>query len=130
MAKRISGILLEGVPEDADALTERLSAVSDALHKKRTTKGLSRTEERVWTQLLDYWHHLECLSGAHEAPPVTDPLALLDLAEKFNLAKPEKIIQLRAEFTRRAEKIVGHPLKPQQVRQLYQLMTGFNPAQP
>ena len=127
-------ILHDEIPADLNAVSDRLQQLSDALSSKRDRKGLSRTEDRDWSKMLDYWHHVETLQGVVRnddyAHPATDPLTLLDVAEKFNLAAPEKIETLRQQFTRKAAAIVGQELTTKQVRDLYKLMNGFNPAKP
>ncbi len=57
-------------------------------------------------------------------------MALLNVAEKFNLAAPAQIAALRGTFNSQLEKIVGKELSPRQVAQLHKLLTQFNPAKP
>ncbi len=130
---RKNHILLEGVPADLQSVADRLNQLTDALNLKRDGKGLSRTEEGDWSKLLDYWFHVETLQDQKdrsEGIPATDPLTLLDVAEKFNLAAPKQIETLRQQFTRKVSSIVGQELSQKQVRDLYKLMNGFNPARP
>ncbi len=132
MARRHS-ILIDEVPADLKATMNRLCALTDALYKKRETKGsVSKTERRDWDQLLDYMFHVEVLHDgrARDEECDTDPLALLNVAEKFNLAAPAQIAALRGTFNSQLEKIVGKELSPRQVAQLHKLLTQFNPAKP
>lgn len=132
MATKKHHILLQGVPEDLKAVSDRLDELSQAFCAKRDNGGLTRREEQDWSAALDYWHHVEVLQGGKDTSdfPERDPLSLLDVAEKFNLAAPEQIEGLRAHFMKQAAKIMGQDVTPVQVRKLYTLLTGFNPAQP
>ena len=125
-------ILLQDVPPDLAAVSTRLDALSDAFSSKRDNGGLSAREQADWGATLDYWHHVDLLQGkkSDDEFPTRDPLTLLDVAAKFNLAAPEQIDGLRAEFMTKAAKIMGQDVTPAQVRKLYTLMTGFNPAKP
>lgn len=132
MVTRQHHILLQGVPEDLQAVSDRLEELSQAFSSKRDTSGLNAREQNDWSATLDYWHHVEVLQGNKSTDefPARDPLTLLDVAAKFNLAAPEQIEGLRAHFMKQASKIMGQDVTPAQVRKLYKLMTGFNPAQP
>lgn len=132
MARKQHHVLLQGIPEDLQAVSDRLAELSDALCNKRENGGLSAREQNEWGGIIDYWHHVEVLQGEKNADdmPARDPLTLLDVAAKFNLAAPEQIEGLRAHFMKQAAKIMGQDVTPAQVRKLYKLMTGFNPAQP
>lgn len=125
-------ILLQGVPEDLKAVSDRLDELSQAFSSKRESAGLSAREKDDWGATLDYWHHVEVLQGNKNADevPEHDPLTLLDVAAKFNLAAPAQIENLRTHFMKQAAKIMGQDVTPVQVRKLYKLLTGFNPAQP
>lgn len=131
MAKRYS-ILLDEVPADLKAVSDRIALLTGALEKKQRTGGWGKTEDRDCDQLFDYWFHVEVLQKerARDDQFDTDPLALLNTAEKFNLAAPEQIASLREEFNSKVRRIVGNDLSPRQVAQLYKLMTTFNPAKP
>ena len=132
MKARQHHILLQGVPGDLQAVSDRLEELSQAFSGKREAGGLTAREKEDWSATLDYWHHVEVLQGEKDASdfPARDPLTLLDVAEKFNLAAPEQIEGLRAHFMKQAAKIMGQDVTPVQVRKLYKLLTGFNPAQP
>ncbi|MCM2344377.1 MAG: hypothetical protein NDJ24_07435 [Alphaproteobacteria bacterium] len=131
MARRHT-ILLDEVPADLAAVAERIEQLTAALGTKRETKGLSKAEDREWSELLDYWVHVEALQGKRKGDEdiATDPLALLVVAERFNLAAPQQIQKLREHFTRQASRIVGVELSPAQVKKLHHLLRTFNPAQP
>ncbi len=119
-------------PADLNEVSDRLSDLSDALYKKQKHVGLSAADERDWGGIVDYWDHVERLQNGKgpDSLPERDPLTLLKVAAKFNLAAPEQLEKRRKDFTDQAAAIVGHDLTPAQLRKLYKLMTGFNPAQP
>ncbi len=132
MKTRQHHILLQGVPDDLQGVSDRLEELSQAFSGKREACGLTAREKEDWSATLDYWHHVEVLQGEKDTSdfPARDPLTLLGVAEKFNLAAPEQIEGLRAHFMKQAAKIMGQDVTPVQVRKLYKLLTGFNPAQP
>lgn len=132
MTTRKHHILLQDVPADLHGVADRLEELSLAFSGKRDDRGLTAREQEEWSSTLDYWHHVEVLQGNKDGDefPARDPLTLLDVASKFNLAAPEQIEGLRADFMKKAAKIIGQDLTPAQVRKLYKLMIGFNPAQP
>lgn len=131
MVKR-HNILLDEVPADLAAVADRIEQLTTALSAKREAKGLSQREDRDWSELLDYWAHVEALQGQRKGDEdiATDPLSLLAVAEKFNLAAPSRIKELRAHFTRQATLIAGVELSPAQIKKLHHLLLNFNPAQP
>lgn len=132
MAVKKHHILLQNVPYDLDAVGDRLEDLSKAYSIKRDHEGLTAREQEDWHATLNYWHHVEVLQGNKDSDnfPARDPLTLLGVAAKFNLAAEEQIEDLRTDFMKQARKIMGHDVTPAQVRKLYKLMIGFNPAQP
>lgn len=125
-------ILLSDIPKDLKAVSDRIGLLANALDAKRDKTGLTPAESRDWGQLLDYWSHVEVLQKVkkHDDVLETDPLALLNIAEKFNLAAPEQIATLREGFHKKVTRIIGHDLTPRQVRQMYELLIQFNPIKP
>lgn len=125
-------ILVAVTPATLEGVCDRLQQLSDAMLHKRETVGLTPTEQRDWSLMLDYWYHVEYLLGLKERSdePDHDPLALLKVAEKFNLAAPDQIVHLRNDFMKKAARIIGHDVTPAQVGKLFKLFKDFNPAQP